>query len=74
METIYPTDFFTTIIQPSILKLTNTCNDMIKNGWIPLGNPVITPSGEFTQCFYKEYTEVEDTIKETPKKKGKKNV
>lgn len=69
METIYPTDFFTTIIQPSILKLTITCNDMIKNGWKPVGNPVITPSGEFAQCFYKEYIEVE----ETPKKKGKKN-
>ena len=61
-----PTEYFTTIIHPSLVQLTKECDEMIKKGWKPLGGPIVAPSGKFAQAFCKDYVEPE---KKSTKKK-----
>ena len=62
-----PTDYFTTILHPSLVQLTVDSDNMIKRGWQPVGGPIVTPSGKFAQCFQKPYI-VEDKTKKSTKK------
>ena len=55
------TEYYTILVHPSLEGLSKESEEMIKNGWIPLGGPSPTPSGKFMQAFCKE-----------PVKKGKK--
>lgn len=69
MCVLTPTDYFTTILHPSLVQLTNDADDMIQRGWQPVGGPLVTPSGKFAQSFYKKY---EEPVKTTTTKKGTK--
>lgn len=67
MCVVTPTDFFTTILHPSLKELNIESDDMVQRGWQPVGGPFITPSGKFAQAFYKKYEEP------APTKKGSKS-
>ena len=57
MCVLTPTDFFTTIIHPSLIQLTKDADEMMQRGWQPLGGPFVAPSGKFCQAFCKKYEE-----------------
>lgn len=68
MCVLTPTDFYTVVLHPSLVQMTLDADEMMKRGWKPVGGPIVTPSGKFSQAFYKEYTEPE----KAPAKKGTK--